>query len=57
VDAVKNAIGGLLDDPAPHAAARALAAEFARWDSAATFRAFVDEVVARSAPAPSPSRP
>jgi UDP:flavonoid glycosyltransferase YjiC (YdhE family) len=49
VDAVKNAIVGLLDDPGPHAAARALAAEFARWDSRATFRAFVDEVVTRSA--------
>ena len=55
--AVKDAIAGMLEDPAPHAAARALATEFARWDSGARFRAFVDEV-AQPAPAlVSPSDP
>jgi UDP:flavonoid glycosyltransferase YjiC (YdhE family) len=42
---VRDAITALLDDAPAHAAARSLAEEFARWDSRARFRAFVEEVV------------
>jgi UDP:flavonoid glycosyltransferase YjiC (YdhE family) len=49
---VRAAIAALLDDPAAQVAARGLSASFARWDAAARFRGFVDEVVG----APSPPR-
>jgi hypothetical protein len=41
---VREAVGTLLGSSSHHEQARAIAAEFARWDSAARFTALVDEV-------------